>query len=93
MTDTVSISCSSNPTLEDSTTNTNIVYVLGEAELSTSYSITQTPDCGYEETVSLDPLESWIDVDPNTNSINIEYLDSSYSSLIGVYEIVLTKSI
>ena len=49
--------------------------------------------CGYTETVTLEPSYSWISVDPNTNTISIDYLDSTNSALIGGYIMTLKKSI
>ena len=53
----------------------------------------QDNGCGYTETVTLEPSYSWISVDPNTNTISIDYLDSTNSALIGGYIMTLKKSI
>ena len=71
-----------------------MTYFLADSNLETqTYSITQTPDCGYDETVTLEPSYSWIHVDADTNTISIDYLDSTNSALIGVYTLSLKKTI
>ena len=72
---------------------TSLTYTLADAALSQVYQIDQTPDCGYTETVTLSPEYSWISINSNKDQINIDYLTTSYSSLIGVYAMKLTKTI
>ena len=71
-----------------------MVYFLADETLTTqTYTMAQDNACGYTETVTLEPSYSWISVDPNTNTISIDYLDSTNSALIGGYIMTLKKSI
>ena len=69
-----------------------MTYTLGDSAISQPFQIDQTPACAYTETVTLDPNESWISVDTNTGTININQLDTTNSALIGEYTFKIIKT-
>ena len=74
--------------------NIDMTYTLGEPALSQAYEISQSPDCGYPEVVTLEPSGlPWISVDPATNTISLDALDSGASADIGSYPMKLVKTI
>jgi hypothetical protein len=48
-----------------------MVQTLGDAAISQPYQIDQDPACGYAETVTIEPSESWISVDTGAGTIDI----------------------